>query len=84
MNLLSAPDCLVTRDPVASERVPADLRVEHFVRPVVIMEVRREIVTGSDSGLVLEPLSRFGGHQGLLDGVEHRLPLLWRRVKIEA
>src|SRR5438874_11002139 len=80
VNRLRALARLVARDPLALQRAAPDLRVEHLVRPVVIVKMGGEVVTGGDSGLVLESLPRLGGRERLLSCVEYRLSLDRSRV----
>src|SRR5919198_1610611 len=73
----------VARDPFALEHTPPDLGMEYFVCPIVVMEMCRQRVTGSDGRFVLVALTGFSRHQRLLDGVEHHLPLDRRRMEVE-
>ncbi len=83
MDLAGALERLLPRDPLALQPAPPDLRVQHLVGPVVVMEVGGESGPGLPCGLVLEALARFAGHQALLDGPEHQLALERLGVAVE-
>src|SRR5687767_14479995 len=66
MNRLRALDRLGRLDALAPHPPAADVGMQHFVGPVIVVEVCGQRVARGFSGLLLEPLAGVGRHEALL------------------
>src|SRR5438552_887970 len=62
---------------------PANLRVQHFVGPIVVLKVGQQTVADGDGRFPLVAFACLAAHQALLDVIEHGVALQRSQARVD-